>query len=95
MASAILDNIATAGKLYAETRDDVVRQQLVKLTKSLTHELETPAEQLNRITWHEPSTGAALRVALELGLLKKLQGKPLSHEALAEGTKADVALVGK
>lgn len=94
MASTLLDTIAKEGSSYLNTSSDASRQKLIASAAALIQELENPGEQAARIGWGEPTRTAALRTAFELGLLKKLADKPLCSQELAEGTKADPALVG-
>ncbi|CAG9994534.1 unnamed protein product [Clonostachys byssicola] len=95
MAAPFLNDIAENGKLFLETQDDGARRKIIAAASSLIASLENPGEVMARIGWGEPTKAAALRTAFELGLLKKLSDKPLSSVQLAEGTKADPALVAR
>lgn len=95
MASALLKTIAKEGDSYLNASSETSRQKLIASATALIQELENPGEQVARIGWGEPTRNAALRTAFELGLLKKLADKPMGSQELAEGTKADPALVGK
>lgn len=94
MASALIDEIASSGKAFIDTNDEMARQKVIAAASALIQELENPGEQMARIGWGEPTRTAALRTAFELGLLKKLMDKPMGSVELADGTKADPALVG-
>ncbi|KAH7015700.1 S-adenosyl-L-methionine-dependent methyltransferase [Ilyonectria destructans] len=95
MASSLIDELATNGKLYLDTRDEVARKKLISAATELILTLENPGEIMARIGWGEPTRTAALRTAFELGLLEKLGENPVGSEALAAGTKADPTLVAR
>jgi hypothetical protein len=94
MASDLLDVIARNGKAFQDTEDEVARRKTITAARALIASLENPAEQLARIGWGEPTRTAALQVAFELGLLEKLNDKPMSSTQLAEGTKGTPEIVG-
>ncbi|KAL6400972.1 o-methyltransferase [Ilyonectria robusta] len=94
MAFLLIDELATNGKLYLNTHDEVARKKLISAATELILTLENPGEIMARIGWGEPTRTAALRTAFELGLLEKLGENPVGSEALAAGTKADPTLVG-
>lgn len=94
MAAALIDAVASNGKVFTETGDEGARQKVIAAAAALIQELENPGEQLARIGWGEPTRTAAFRAGFELGLFKKLGEKPQSSEQLAAGTTADPVLVG-
>ena len=97
MASALLEDIAHHGHAWqaSEATDETARRQLIVAASALLEQLERPYEAMVRFCWGEPSRLAVLRIAHDLGLLAKLKpNEPLSSAQLAEGTAADVQLVG-
>lgn len=74
--------------------DKAAKKKIIAAAEGLIQELETPGEQLIRILWEGPGRTAALRVAFDLGILKKLSDKPQTSGELIEGTGADPVLIG-
>ncbi|KAF7554243.1 hypothetical protein G7Z17_g3064 [Cylindrodendrum hubeiense] len=95
MASSLIDELTTNGKVYLDNGDDEARKKVIAAASELILTLENPGEIMARIGWGEPTRTAALRTAFELGLLEKLGDKPLGSEILAAGTKADPTLVAR
>ncbi|UNI20306.1 hypothetical protein JDV02_006406 [Purpureocillium takamizusanense] len=95
-AARLLDDVANFGKAFlGDPNDGEARLKLVAAAEALTLELYTPFEFAVRIGWGEASRTAAVRVAVDLGLLKKLSDEPQNSEQLAAGTVADPVLVAR
>lgn len=93
VAASIVD-IVQNSYLLQDPDNDAARKNIIAAASKLIVQLESPFEQLGRIAWGDPTKAAAFRTAFELGLLRKLAKEPMSSAELAEGTDADVELVG-
>jgi hypothetical protein len=78
MASGLLDEIGKNGKAFLDSKNEVARQKTIAAASALIASLKNPGEQLARISWGETTRTAALQIAFELGLLDKLNDKPMS-----------------
>lgn len=97
--SQLLAKIAQSGQEYlqnADNGDDKPRKELIEAASSIIEHLWTPKEFYIKTMIYDITRLSAIRVAIESGVLAKLDpNKPLTSSELAAGTAADAALIGK
>lgn len=78
---------------------EIGRRRALAALKRLNGILETPIEMSRRVAWQEPAHVAAIKIALNMGLLEQLNRHGdhhgLSVQQLAKATNANEELVGR
>ncbi|EPS37811.1 hypothetical protein H072_8449 [Dactylellina haptotyla CBS 200.50] len=93
--NVLLQEIQTKGK-ELDPKDDQSRKALLASAQALVATLESPAERIAKIAWHEPLVSATVRVCVDLKLFEKLQedgGSAKNAEQLAKMTGSDPRLL--
>ncbi|KAF2096919.1 S-adenosyl-L-methionine-dependent methyltransferase [Rhizodiscina lignyota] len=76
--------------------DEQSRQALLDSARALVSALESPAERVARISFHEPTLSTAIRICIDMKLFESLvadNGTPKTTEQLAKLTGSDPKLL--
>ena len=84
-------------ELQADDCNEPLRQELVRMTRSLVSQLETPQERLARMAYFDFSVYPVTRVLVDLSVFRQLAtaSGPVPVSQLAENSGADVRLLDR
>jgi hypothetical protein len=82
-------------ELQTDDHNEPLRQELVRMTRSLVYQLETPQERVARMAYYDFSLYPVTRVLVDLGVFRQLDATsyPVPVSQLAEKSGADVRLL--
>ena len=82
-------------ELLANDHNEPLRQELVRMTRSLVYQLETPQERVARLAYYDFSLYPVTRVLIDLGVFRQLHAAshPVPVSQLAEESGADIRLL--
>lgn len=90
----LLENVHQLSIAY-DSKDDVTRRKLLRVTQKLMLSLETPAEATLRIAWVQNATQTTIRIATDLDIFRHISEKQATSEELAKTTGAERSLIAR
>ncbi|KAI1269964.1 O-methyltransferase-domain-containing protein [Xylariaceae sp. FL1019] len=94
--STLLERIQARGKAFELQAGESTQRQLLGAARALVDALESPAERVTRMIYHEPYIYSITRVCIDLDLFTTLlsdNGSPKSTKFLAQASGADQKLL--
>ncbi|KAI0156552.1 O-methyltransferase-domain-containing protein [Xylariaceae sp. FL1272] len=94
--SSLLQGVQDTGKEFARQAGESSQRQLLNAARALVDALESPADRVTRMIYHEPYIYSITRVCVDLDLFKILlsdNGSPKTTKYLAQASGADQKLL--